>query len=157
MIGFTTGDDSGFLYDKEVSDKYTEKSILEEFPEYDFVLAQNEFTKISRRIIAFGVIPIFWGGFVVLLITNAIGKFIKIRSYTPRIVYIQKPQINWYKARPIQFIIDENRQWGLVRSDMKILIEPQYDRMKWIEEYKLIEAWKDGGRRIVDINNNICI
>lgn len=55
------------------------------------------------------------------------------------------------------FIVDENRKWGLVNSNLKVLIEPQYDSMKWIKKHKLIEASKGNVSYIVDINNNKCV
>lgn len=126
---------------KEYPETRTEKLILELFPEYDFVLLAF----ISKLRIWFST------GIFSLICFN------RLRSRTPRIIYIQDPFESWWLPRRYLFIVDENRKWGLVNNSYKILIEPQYDSMKWFKEDKLIEVLKDGKRYIVDINNNICV
>lgn len=150
MIGFTTSE--------EVTVQRTNKSksILELYPQYDFDLAHTVFSQFSNLIVVYSVVPIWWGVLLLMLIFGIPGRLKRLRTRSPRIAYIQKPHF-WAKVRPLMFMVDENRKWGLLNQRLKVMIEPQYDSMKWIKEYKLIEVSKGDVTYIVDINNNKCV
>lgn len=151
----------GFLTDEpfEVnSNPQTRKSILEEYPEYDFEIANTVFSHYSRMLFWFAVIPLCWGGLLVVFLLGAVSRFRKLKARRPRIMYIQKSNEKWHTARQFLFVVDENRKWGLVSNkNLKILIEPQYDGMRWIKKNKLIEVKFGDQTMTVDVNNNICI
>lgn len=138
FIGFTTGNDNTII-----NEYSSEKSILELFPEYEFVVLAS--IKKSQ---------IFWNSGIGW---RGLKRFDRLRSRCPSILYLQKINERWWLPRIYLYIVDENRKWGLVTRDFKMLIEPQYDQMKWVKEDKFIEVLKDGKRYIVDINNNICV
>lgn len=52
------------------------------------------------------------------------------------------------------FIISSNRKWGLIDNNLKILIQPQYDSMKWVKKDKLIEVNLGQESFLIDIKNN---
>lgn len=150
MIGFTTEDEciDSCLHEAK------QRSILELFPEYDFKIAEEEVKKYKIILIFFVIIPVLWSALIVFCVTGLFSRLKKIYTFNPKIVYIQNT-IWWIK--PYSFIVDENRNWGLIDSSLKIRITPQYDFMKWKKKGKLIEA-KSGERTVlIDVNNNLCI
>lgn len=152
MIGFTTAENQ-----TSPAKKRTKENILEQYPHYDFDLADTQFSKISKTLVLYAVIPICWGGLLVLYLTGVIRRLKQLRSYCPRIVYIQKTNENWWKARQYMFMVDENRKWGLIDHQLKVLIPPQYDSMKWAKTNKLIEVLDGHDTYLVDTNNNKCV
>lgn len=153
MIGFFTDEQL-----KATSNPQTRKSILEEYPEYDFEIANTVFSHYSRMLFWFAVIPVFWGGLLVVFLTGAVSRLRKLKARSPRIIYIQKSNKKWHTARQFLFVVDENRKWGLVSNkNFKMLIEPQYDSMRWIKKNKIIEVKVGNQTTTIDVNNNICI
>lgn len=136
FIGFSTGNDN-----ININECGSEKSIIELFPEYEFVILAS-----IKKSQIFGNIGI-WG----------LKRFDRLRTQCPRIIYLQKFNERWWLPRIYLFIVDENRKWGLVTRDLKMLIEPQYDHMKWVKEDKLIEVKSGSKTMLIDTRNNYCI
>lgn len=147
MIGFITGDEQ-----IDNINKAKPKSIPELYSVHDFKTAEEELKKYKIILIFFVVIPIFWISLIVFL---ASGFFLHLKNlYTsiPKIVYIQNT--HWW-TKYSNFIVDVNRKWGLIDNNMQILIQPQYDIMKWVKKNKLIEVRNGGKTLVIDIKNNI--
>lgn len=181
MIGFSTGDEQ-FDTNKSI----IQKSILELYPEYDFVIAKSLFKNKYK----------FWNWVtiiidVILAICITIFSFILIDIYTNdnyisfdglcvwtsillftlvfnilRKTYVSRKKDKLKQLYYIQdcvkgqykFFINSNRKWGLIRNhDLKIVIPALYDKMVWKNLDKFIIASKNGASIIIDTNNQLCI
>lgn len=146
MIGFITGDEQ-----IDHGHKVNRKSILEMFPECDFKMANEELKKYKVIFVIFAIIPVLWGALIALWGSGFFSRFKKLYTSYPRIVYIQNT--NWW-TKYCCFIVDENRKWGLIGANLKILIPPQYDSMKWVKKNKLIEVNLGQESFLIDLKNN---
>lgn len=77
MIGFTTGEE------KIVQEKPNSRTILELYPQYDFDLADNVFSKMSKTIVMYAVVPIFWLTFLLMCFMGVIGRLKLLRTRMP--------------------------------------------------------------------------
>lgn len=173
MIGFTT-DKNNQQYARPKME-CGNKSIVDLYPEYGFMLAVPCFKKrmcIFKYMAILGFIlspsPLlfcFMGmgmGVEVFVpcISILIGsvlflgyywRFKKFLAKSPKIVYIQK-----YGLMGYSFIVDENRHWGMVDNKLTILIPTDYDVLKWRKD-QLIDASLGSNHMVIDIHNNVCI
>lgn len=147
LIGFTTDEEN--VDNVSCQETLREQSIVEKYPEYDFILAQPWIIEVIK----------FWkrGGIIgQLLSRKQIIMSENFKLIIPKIIYIQNPRLTNKEYRLQMFIIDENKQWGMVDINLKVLITPQYDKMKWINP-NMIEATKGNKTLLIDINNNLYV
>lgn len=144
----------GFITDEEQIDnghKVKQKSIPEMFPEYDFKMAHEELKKYNVIFGISAIIPILWPTLITMCVLGFFSRFKRLYTLCPKIVYIQNS--HWWTKYSL-FVVNENRKWGLIDSNLKILIQPQYDSMKWVKKKKLIEVNLGQESFLIDIKNN---
>lgn len=97
------------------------------------------------------VISILLGLLLFFVTTTRISKLKKLYSMSYYIQSFEKCKEDKYQY---SFIISSNRKWGLIDNNLKILIQPQYDSMKWVKKDKLIEVNLGQESFLIDIKNN---
>lgn len=64
---------------------------------------------------------------------------------------IKYTRVHWFEGGYAGLQV--NNKWGLVDSDGRINIAPQYDTIKYLSQYHACEVEKDGDQFVVDTNN----
>lgn len=64
-------------------------------------------------------------------------------------------RVHWFKGGYAGLQV--NDKWGLVDSDGRITIAPQYDTIKYLSQYNACEVEKDGDQFVIDTNNQIIL
>lgn len=133
-------------------------SIIDQFPEYDFILAVPYFEKLLKQWktgIIFNSILIGPAIYNYNRIYKPLKKF--LNDHRSTILYIQNPKKSKLKVRKYVFYVDNNKRWGLLKVGNQITIEihAKYDCMKWRQENKLIEATSGNQTIIMDTSGNI--
>lgn len=146
MIGTITGDEQ-----IDNSHKVKQKSILEMFPEYGFKMAYEKLKKYKIFLAIYAIILVFGPAIIIFEASGFFSRFKRLYTSCPKIVYIQNT--HWW-TKYCCFIVNEYRKLGLIDSNLKILIQPQYDSIKWIKKNKLIEVNLCQESFLVDIKNN---
>lgn len=184
MIGFTTGEEQEEQSAKKHTNTNTNLSILDLYPEYNFVIAstlyKNKYKFWNWIMIPFNLIWIIvaivlyldHGRFnnddliaihiliALTFVIDCIRKIyvIKKRKTLKQLYYIQNYSLSKQKKLRYCFFVDSNKKWGLLkRKSLKITIPAMYDEMEWKETERFVIAIKKGERIILDTNNQTCI